>query len=182
MNLDGDGISQHGFTDRINITPKSDIDSIRRFDVVYFSGDALTMRDKAYKRFKLLVDSGNMEELPFPLKNVAIYHCGVLQDNRKKIVSAGPTTSYRFEEFILYHAMNTDIKIIIGKGQLGSETLEKLSEIGAIFFMFCGGCGALAAQKILYVKNVFWEDLGPPEAVYHLRFQGFGPLIALNGG
>ncbi len=63
---------------------------------------------------------------------------------------------------------------IIGKGGLSSY---RPRPGWPIYLAFPGGCGALAAETIKAVKNVFWEDLGMPEAVWVLAVEDFGPLI-----
>ena len=93
------------------------------------------------------------------------------------IISAGPTTSIRMELFEDKFIHNYKVRMIIGKGGMGSKTLNALKEIGAVYCSYVGGCGALAAKHINKVNGVEWLDLGMPEALWKLTVEEFGPLI-----
>jgi len=47
---------------------------------------------------------------------------------------------------------------------------------GCVYLAFTGGAGVLAASK-MRVLQVYWEDLGLAEAVWHLSVENFGPLV-----
>jgi len=156
-------------------------DLVRRLkvgDIVYVSGIIFTLRDRAHARLLELFKKG--EEPPFNLREGGIYHCGPLvkeKDSKWEVLSAGPTTSMRMEIFEKDVIRAYRTRVIIGKGGMGKGTLKALSEIGAVYLAYPGGAGVLAASSIKEVVNVFWLDLGMPEAVWALKVDKLGPCV-----
>ncbi len=147
--------------------------------MLYLSGTIITARDQAHARI-LEVKHGK-RQLPFPpnlLQGSAIFHCGPLvksdSHNTFTVVSAGPTTSERMDPLTEEVCEFLHPSFIIGKGGLSSYRPRPGLPI---YLAFPGGCGALAAETIKAVKNVYWEDLGMPEAMWILDVEDFGPLI-----
>lgn len=151
--------------------------SLRAGDVVSLSGELLTARDEAHMRILETLRSGR--ELPFRLEGMAVYHCGpiVRRDGTWKVVAAGPTTSARLDRLAPEVIRRCRPRLIIGKGGMSSETLEAMKEVGCAYLAFPGGAAVLAAEALPEVLDVHWEDLGMPEAVWHLRVEGLGPLV-----
>ena len=153
-------------------------EKIRRFhigDIVFLSGKLFTARDEAHKKFL------SIEKPLFDTKDMALFHCGPLMKKNKnnwEVVSAGPTTSSRMESFEAEVIKKLGIKIIIGKGGMGEKTIEALERYGCIYLAYPGGAGALAADRIKKVEDVYWlEELGIPEAVWIFTVKDFGPLV-----
>jgi tartrate/fumarate subfamily iron-sulfur-dependent hydro-lyase beta chain len=70
------------------------------------------------------------------------------------------------------------VSIIIGKGGMGEKTQKALQNYSCIYTSYTGGAGALAANLITIVKDVYWlEELGMPEAVWIFEVKEFGPLV-----
>ncbi|MEM0027141.1 MAG: FumA C-terminus/TtdB family hydratase beta subunit [Ignisphaera sp.] len=156
---------------------EEDIKELRAGDTVYVSGIVYTARDAAHRRFVEYLREG--KELPFNLSNSAIYHCGpvaVKEGDKWRIVSAGPTTSMRMEPYEHIAIERLGVKMIIGKGGMGKKTAEACKKHGAVYTVFTGGAGVLAAQAIKRVVEVYWLDLGMPEAIWKLDVEDFGPL------
>lgn len=151
--------------------------SLRAGDIVTLSGDLLTMRDEAHMRVLEQLREGH--ELPFRLEGTAIYHCGPImrKDGRWEVVAAGPTTSARLDRLAPDLIRRCRPRLLIGKGGMSSETLEAMTEVGCAYLAFPGGAAVLAAEALPEVLGVQWEDLGMPEAVWHLRAENFGPLV-----
>jgi tartrate/fumarate subfamily iron-sulfur-dependent hydro-lyase beta chain len=98
--------------------------------------------------------------------------------NKWEVVSAGPTTSSRMEIFEDNFLEKFDVKIIIGKGGMGERTAKALQKYTCIYTSYTGGAGALAAEKVEEVEDVYWlDELGMPEAVWLMRVKDFGPLV-----
>lgn len=159
----------------------NDIEGIKIGDIVYISGTVITARDKTHRYIiELFKRSG---KLPINLDGLVLYHAGPVVkkvNNEWKILSIGPTTSIRMEnlesEFIKY----TGIKVIIGKGGMGSKTENALKTYKGLYVVFPGGCGVLAAQFIKKVLDVYFlEELGIPEAMWVLEVENFGPLLVV---
>ena len=146
-------------------------------DIIYVTGEIFTARDEAHHKMLQL----NSKSMPFIPSKMGLFHCGPLVKKIKKgweIVSAGPTTSSRMEIFEDKFIEKFRISIIIGKGGMGEKTSKALQKYACIYTSYTGGAGALAADRISEVKNVYWlEELGMPEAVWILKVKDFGPLI-----
>ncbi len=157
--------------------PASDEDILKLEvgDVIYVDGIVVTARDAVHRRF--LVDG---VPLPVDLRGLAIFHAGpvmVRQGGRWRCVSIGPTTSERMEPYEHDFIARTGVKLVIGKGGMGSKTAEACRRYGAAYTIFPGGCGALGAEAVEEVLGVEWLDLGIPEALWILKVRELGPLI-----
>ncbi len=153
-----------------------DLDDLNVGDVVYLTGRLVTCRDVAHRR---RIEQGR--ELPVNLEGGAIFHAGPIV--RKKdsgsfeMVSIGPTTSMRMEKFEREFIAQTGVKLIIGKGGMGPETVAACTEHKAIHAIFPGGCAVLAATQVEEIEGAEWQDLGMPETLWVTRVKEFGPLI-----
>ncbi|MEM2440494.1 MAG: FumA C-terminus/TtdB family hydratase beta subunit [Candidatus Bathyarchaeia archaeon] len=147
-------------------------------DIVYVSGIVHTMRDMGHRRAVEMIKRG--EQLPFNLKEGAIWHCGPIArkvGDTWEIVSAGPTSSSRFTELGAELVRKQHVRLTIGKGIMGKSMVEALREIGGVYLVATGGCAALYAKQVEKVENVYWLDLGMPEATWVLRVNKLGPLV-----
>ena len=152
-----------------------DIEQLETGDIVFMDGYLITCRDMAHRR---LIDL-NMK-LPVDLDGMAILHAGPIVTNNDdgwKIVSIGPTTSMRMEVHEKEFIEKTGVKLIVGKGGMGPETVEGCAAHKAVHAVFPGGCAVLAASRVEKIERVEWLDLGMPEALWVLRVKDFGPLI-----
>lgn len=161
-------------------TPISDEDlkDIKIGDVIYLNGHIVTCRDVAHRR---LIELGR--ELPVDIKGGAIFHAGPIirkvegQDDNFEMVSVGPTTSMRMEKFEKEFIEQTGVKIIVGKGGMGSNTEAGCRENKAIHCVFPAGCAVVAATCVEEIEGAYWIDLGMPETLWVCRVKEFGPLI-----
>jgi len=154
---------------------ENDVKKLKIRDVLYISGFVFTARDEAHLTML------EKDKIPFDPSVMGLFHCGPLMKKIKdnwEVVSAGPTTSSRMEIFEDKFIEKFGIKLIIGKGGMGKDTQKALQKYICIYTSYTGGAGALAAEKVEEVKDVFWLDkLGMPESVWILKVKEFGPLI-----
>ena len=161
-------------------TPLSeeDVRKLRVGDTVYLSGLIFTARDAAHRKILDLINRG--EKLPFDPRGLAVYHVGPVvrkKNGEWEVIAAGPTTSARLEPVEHEFIAKTRVRMIIGKGGMGSKTAEACKKYGAVYAVFTGGAAVLAAQAIKRVVNVYWlDELGIPEAVWLFEVEEFGPL------
>jgi L(+)-tartrate dehydratase beta subunit len=94
-----------------------------------------------------------------------------------RIVSIGPTTSMRMEVHEKEFIKQTGVKLVVGKGGMGPETVAGCAAHKAVHAVFPGGCAVLAASRVEEIQRVEWLDLGMPEALWVTRVKNFGPLI-----
>lgn len=162
---------------KILTTPiqNEDLEQLTAGDVVYLNGYLVTCRDMPHRR---LVELG--QKLPVDLAGLAIFHAGpivVKEGEGWKIVSIGPTTSMRMEKFEKEFIAETGVKLIVGKGGMGPNTVEGCQTYKAVHAVFPGGCAVLAATEVEEIERVEWLELGMPEALWVCRVKEFGPLI-----
>lgn len=165
---------------KILTTPISaaDLEDLKVGDVVYLNGHIVTCRDVAHRR---LIEYGR--ELPVDIKGGAIFHAGPIvrkiegEDNKYEMVSVGPTTSMRMERFEKDFIAETGVKLVVGKGGMGKDTMEACMEHKAVHAVFPAGCAVLAAKEVEEIERAEWMDLGMPETLWVCRVKEFGPLI-----
>ncbi|MCS7096875.1 MAG: FumA C-terminus/TtdB family hydratase beta subunit [Candidatus Methanomethylicia archaeon] len=156
------------------------IRSLNIGDIVYLSGIIVTARDAAHSRALSILNSGG--KLPIDLNGLAIYHCGPVVDKKGDewiMVAAGPTTSARMDALEYDFIEKTGIRMVIGKGGMGSRTVEACRKFGAVYTIFTGGAAVLAVKGMKKVLGVHWLDLGIPEALWVIEVEDFGPLMVV---
>ncbi len=152
------------------------IHSLRSGDMVHFTGTVYTARDKAHQRFNELIKAG--KPLPFEPGGQVIYYAGPSPTPPGRVIgAAGPTTSYRMDNFTEM-MLKAGIKGLIGKGKRSAEVREQLVRFNAVYFATFGGAAAYLQKKIVSSELIAFPDLGP-EAVYRLEVVDF-PLIVVN--
>lgn len=163
---------------KILATPISDADlaDIGVGDIIYLTGRMVTCRDVAHRR---LIEE--KRPLPVDLRGLSIFHGGpivrALGDDKFEMVAIGPTTSMRMEKFEKEFVAQTGVKLIVGKGGMGSGTMEACREHKALHVVFPAGCGVLGATEVEAIEGAEWRDLGMPETLWICRVKEFGPLI-----
>jgi tartrate/fumarate subfamily iron-sulfur-dependent hydro-lyase beta chain len=160
----------------LNLPAKKDeIKKLHIRDIIYVNGNIFTARDEAHH---MMLEG---KDIPFNPSDMALFHCGPLMKKDKgkwQVVSAGPTTSSRMEIFEDKFIEKFGINIIIGKGGMGDRTEKALKKFTGVYTAYTGGAGALAAEKVEEVLDVYWlEELGMPEAAWIFKVKEFGPLV-----
>ncbi len=163
-------------------TPLSDNDvrALKVGDVVYLTGIIVTARDLAHKKAVELLKSGG--SLPLSLRGLAVFHAGPIvrkEDGKWRIIAIGPTTSTRMENIEYDFIKLTGVKMVIGKGGMGEKTRRALKEYCCVYAVYPGGAAAIAPTMIEEVVDVYWLELGIPEALWVLKVRDFGPLITV---
>ncbi len=115
------------------------------------------------------------------MNGLAIFHAGpIVKDHgndKYEMISIGPTTSMRMEKFEKEFIEETGVKLIVGKGGMGKNTEEGCREYKALHLVYPAGNAVYAADKVEYIKEVHWTDLGMPESLWVCEVKEFGPLI-----
>ena len=156
-----------------------DVRSLNVGDNVLLSGIIYTGRDAAHK-FLL----SHPDEFPVSLQDGVVYHCGpivVKKDEQWCVTAAGPTTSARTEPYIADITKNFGVRAFIGKGGLGAKSLAAFKEYGCVYLSAVGGCAQVLAKSIQHVRDVyFYEEFGPPEAVWELEVIDFPAIVTMD--
>lgn len=91
-------------------------------------------------------------------------------------VCVGTTTSARMERFTRPLMQEYGVRIVIGKGGLGADSLKAFQDLGGIYLAVIGGAAALETTWIEAIEEVDLEDL-IPECLWRFAVKGFGPLL-----
>lgn len=157
---------------------KEEIRELKVGDMVLISGKLFTGRDAVHHR----IHKGTKP--PVDLKNQIIYHCGPVvlenKDGSYEVKAAGPTTSIREEPYQWEVMRDYGIVGVIGKGGMGPKTLAGCKEYGCVYMHAIGGAAQVLAEKIKSVDNVYWRDLGSPEAIWELTVEEFPVVITMD--
>jgi L(+)-tartrate dehydratase beta subunit len=90
-------------------------------------------------------------------------------------VCIGTTTSMRMERFTRPLLRDLGVRLIVGKGGLGAESLAAFGELGGAYLAIIGGTAALETTWIEAIEDVDLDDLNP-ESLWQFRIRHFGPL------
>lgn len=146
-------------------------------DVVKINGMMYTGRDAIHK---YLTD----HDAPVDLNGQIIYHCGpvMLRDSEGTwhVKAAGPTTSIREEPYQGDIMKKFGIRAVIGKGGMGPKTLAALKEHGGVYLNAIGGAAQYYADCIKSVEGVDLMEFGIPEAMWHLKVEGFTAVVTMD--
>lgn len=91
-------------------------------------------------------------------------------------ICIGTTTSARMERFTRPLMQDYSVRIIIGKGGLGADSLEAFKDLGGVYLAVIGGTAALETTWVEAIEEVDFEDLNP-ECLWRFAVKGFGPLL-----
>lgn len=153
------------------------IRSLKVGDVVRINGRMFTGRDAIHK---YLSDN----DAPVDLDGQIIYHCGpvMLKDaeGNWEVKAAGPTTSIREEPYQGDIMKRFGIRAVMGKGGMGAKTLKALEEHGGVYLNAIGGAAQYYADCIKGVDGVDLMEFGIPEAMWHLRVEGFTAVVTMD--
>jgi fumarate hydratase class I len=164
-------------------------------DQVFLTGVMVTGRDAAHSYIiDNFVKTGGQppaseaqlyQELQKLLQGSAIYHCGpvVRQDDegRWHFVAAGPTTSIREEPYQADVMAHFDVKAVVGKGGMGSKTLQGCVDHTYVYLHAVGGAATLIADAVKEVLDVHKkEEFGVPEAFWVIRVEEFPTVVTMD--
>jgi fumarate hydratase class I len=152
--------------------------SIRAGDVVVVNGLVHTGRDALHHHLM-------HHDSPYDLTGGIIYHCGPVMmkgpDKQWMCTGAGPTTSIREEPYQAEIIGKNGVRAVIGKGGMGPRTLAGLKEHGAVYLNAIGGAAQYYARCIVGIEGVdLLDELGVPEAMWHLRLNGFATICTMD--
>jgi fumarate hydratase class I len=149
--------------------------ALRVGDVVLVTGEIYTGRDQVHAHLM-------KNPPPVDLHGAVLYHCGpvMLKDgDRWTVKAAGPTTSSREEPYQADIIKRYGVRAVIGKGGMG-KTLAALKESGAVYLNGIGGAAQYYARTVERVLGVHLMEFGIPEAMWHLRVNGFAAIVTMD--
>ncbi len=157
---------------------ENDARKLKVGDIVLLNGSMFTGRDMLHS---YLVDN----DAPVDMNGGVIYHCGPVMlkdaDGVWHVQAAGPTTSGREEPYQADVIRKFGIRAVVGKGGMGSKTLQALKDCGAVYLNAIGGAAQYYAQTITKVDGVhFLEEFGVPEALWMYQCRDFAAIVTMD--
>ncbi len=155
--------------------------SLKVGDVVIIKGEMYTGRDAVHHHLM-------HHDPPVDMNGSVLYHCGpvMLKQSDGKggdkwtVKAAGPTTSIREEPYEWHVIGKYGVRAVIGKGGMGPKTLAALKEHGAVYLNAIGGAAQFYARTVKEVLGVNLIELGIPEAMWHLKVDGFPAIVTMD--
>ena len=156
---------------------ENDIINLKAGDIIEITGTIYTARDAAHKRLISLINEN--KELPIDLNDATIYYTGPTPKKEHEVIGvAGPTSSYRMDEYTL-PLLKKGLKIMIGKGPRNDYIKEYLKEYKALYLSAIGGAAVIISKCIKRCDIVCYEDLGT-EAIYKLEVENMHLIVTYD--
>lgn len=153
------------------------IASLHAGDAVLLSGTLYTARDAAHKKLCEMIAKG--EPLPFDLVNSTIYYVGPTPAKPGMAIgSAGPTTSSRMDVYTP-ELLHLGLKGMLGKGKRSVEVKQAIMAEKAVYFVACGGAGALISHCIKKREPVAFAEL-LSEAITKLTVEDLPCFVGID--
>ena len=161
---------------------KNDVLSLHVGDMVLITGKIITGRDKIHKF--LFNERPARAKIPFNLEGTILYHCGPIIRKAGKgfnIIAGGPTTSMRVEMYEHRIISDYGIRGVMGKGGMGTQTLEALKKNHCVYLHTIGGAAAYLAERVKKVIDV-WKlsEFGSTDAMWLFDVQDFPAIVTMD--
>lgn len=149
--------------------------SLQVGDTVTITGHILCGRDAVLPNVVKMIEIGKLDELGIDLQGNVVFHTAVSP------AGVGPTSSNKLEiESSIEPLSRAGIKMHLGKGKIGKETIEALDKYNAVYAVI-PPVTALLGDKTIEQKLVAFPELGM-EALYQLKVEEFPAIIAVAHG
>ena len=158
-------------------TPLTDevIAGLRAGDRVLISGELITARDAAHRRFIELIRQG--KPLPFDPQGRIVYYVGPAPARPGWLMGpAGPTTSERMDAFTP-ELLAQGLKGMVGKGNRSPEVREAIRKYRCVYLVPVAGTSVMLTKCVRSVETICYEDL-ETEAVRRLIVEEFPAIVA----
>ncbi len=144
-------------------------------DQVLLSGKIYAGRDAVLPKIIKLYKEGRLDEFGIDLQGSVIFHTAV------SVAGVGPTSSNKFEiESNIPVLSEAGVKIHLGKGELGKDTIAALAKYGSMYAVI-PPVTALLGSKTVSSRLIAYPELGM-EAFYELTVEDYPMIIAANKG
>ena len=154
-------------------TPLSDreISNLKVGDRVLISGYIYCGRDAVLPKICALLKEGSLAGTGIHLQSAVIFHTAVSP------AGVGPTSSNKLEIEGSFELLSQNgVKLHLGKGKIGSDTIKMLDEQNAVYAVI-PPVTALLGNNTLEQRLVAFPELGM-EALYELKVKDYPAIIA----
>ncbi len=150
----------------------NDIEKLNVGDQILISGTIYTGRDAALPQLVKLIEKNKLD---FNIKGSVIMHTAVSD------AGIAPTTSNKYEiESTIPFLSEHGVKIHIGKGMLGADSVSSLEKNNSVF-VITPPVAALLTDKIINKKCIAFKNEGI-EAMYELNIEKIPGIVAISKG
>ena len=154
---------------------ESEISKLQIEDQIEINGIIYCGRDAVLPKIKAHIENNSLDSLGIDFKGSVIFHTAV------SIAGIGPTTSNKFEiEGSIPALSSVGVKIHLGKGSIGAETIAELARYNSVFAV-TPPVSALFSDKIISQRLVAFPEEGM-EAFYQIGVRNFPAIIACANG
>jgi fumarate hydratase subunit beta len=172
----GEVLSVKEYYINLPLKNSSELEQLRVFDKVYFSGEIFVFRDQVHKKI-FLGETQQIEFLDF--SNSAVYYCASTPKKIGFVIgSCGPTSSYRMDDYT-EAVLKLGFKVMIGKGYRSDYVISLCKQYKAIYCITYGGCGALLNKYIVSSELVAYKEF-ETEAMYKFVVKNFPSFVAID--
>lgn len=149
----------------------SDISNLKVGDRVLISGYIYCGRDAVLPKICALLKEGSLAGTGIHLQGAVIFHTAVSP------AGVGPTSSNKLEIEGSFELLSKNgVKLHLGKGKIGSDTIKMLDEQNAVYAVI-PPVTALLGNNTLEQRLVAFPELGM-EALYELKVKDYPVIIA----
>lgn len=148
----------------------SDISKLKVGDRVLISGYIYCGRDAVLPKICALLKEGSLAGTGIHLQGAVIFHTAVSP------AGVGPTSSNKLEIEGSFELLSKNgVKLHLGKGKIGSDTIQMLDEQNAVYAVI-PPVTALLGKHTLEQRLVAFPELGM-EALYELKVKDYPAII-----
>ena len=152
-----------------------DINKLKAGDPIEISGEIFVGRDAVIPQLVKLIRNNELENYGIDLQGGVIFHSAVSK------AGLGPTSSNKVEiEGNIPELSAAGVKLHLGKGALGAETVEVLRKYNSIFVVI-PPISAYLTRKTLKREVAAFEKEGM-EAFWRLEVEAFPGIVAIAHG
>lgn len=157
------------------VLPASDLSDLQIGDRVSFRGRILCGRDAVLPKVCALIGDGRLGDLDAGFSGGAVLHTAV------SCAGIGPTSSNKVEiEESFGPLCEAGVKVFLGKGEIGPETIAVLGRHGAVFAVV-PPVTALLGKGMRSNRCVAFPELGM-EALWEVELDACPAIVAVAGG
>ncbi len=151
------------------------VKELKVYDTLEITGVIYTGRDAVLPKIVKLIENNRLNEIGIDLNGSAVFHTAV------SVAGIGPTSSNKLEiEGSIPTLSKAGVKIHIGKGSLGKNTVEALKEYNSVFAV-TPPVTALLTSTIVDKRIAAFPQEGM-EALHMLQVVKFPVIIAVAHG
>lgn len=148
---------------------------LKVYDTLEITGVIYTGRDAVLPKIVKLAENNRLNEIGIDLNGSAVFHTAV------SVAGIGPTSSNKLEiEGSIPALSKAGVKIHIGKGSLGKNTVEALKEYNSVFAV-TPPVTALLTSTVVDKRIAAFPQEGM-EALHMLQVVKFPVIIAVAHG